>query len=161
MKYIYNILLHLSLVLIPLLSHAQNCEKYHIENCRWADRSFFYSRQSRSAVFTPGMTSKFSIVVYGGEEYYISISGHRKLGDIRLRILESQEDEAVLYDNADYKYEEFFFFKIKRTRKLILEITTEETDGNKEKNKKYCLGVLIEFRDPDSPDKGAKKDTGF
>jgi hypothetical protein len=106
------------------------------------------------------MKSKFSIVVYGGEEYYISVDGHRKLGDIRLRILESGDEEAVLYDNVDYKYEDFFYFKIERTRKLIVEISAEKPDDPEEAEKKYCLGVLIEFRDPDlSGEEG--KSVGF
>ena len=140
---------HIFILLIlfgPFSLHGQDCYNYHINNCRWADRTFLYSRQSRSAVFTPGMRSEFQIVVYGGEEYYISVDGHRKLGDIQLRVYEDTNKETLLYDNAKYKYEEYFFFKNTRTRDLIVEITTEKPDDPENKKDKYCLGVLIEFR---------------
>ena len=79
------------------VSYSQNCNNYHINNCRWADISFLYSRQSKSAVFTPGMRSEFMIVVYGGEEYYMSVDSHRKLGDIRLRVYEDNKSKKPLY----------------------------------------------------------------
>lgn len=123
---------------------AQDCTDYHIENCRWADRTFLYSRQSKSALFTPGMKSNFSIVVYSGEEYYISVSGHRKLGDIHVRLKDDDENNTVLYDNANFKYEDFFYFKNALTKKLIIEVSVKENE--KYKNEKFCIGVLIEFR---------------
>ena len=161
MKYILRAIVIFHLLTISILSYAQNCNQYHIDNCRWADRTFLYSRQSRSAKFTPGMSSDFSIVVYGGEEYYISIDGDRKLGDIRLRVLEDDEQRTQLYDNAEFKYEDFFYFKVSRTRKMIVEVTTEETDDPEESNKEYCVGVLIEFRDTGQPTNKSGQDIGF
>lgn len=141
---IQKILFLIFMSLFPAIIFAQDCTDYHIENCRWADRTFLYSRQSRSALFTPGMKSDFNIVVYGGEEYYISVSGHRKLGDIRVRLKEDNEKNTVLYDNADFKYEEYFYFKNALTKKLIIEVSVLE--NKKYKNEKFCIGVLIEFR---------------
>jgi len=125
---------------------AQSCLQYHVENCRWADRTYLYSRQSRSAGFTPGMTSEFKIVVYAGEEYYIAIEGHRKLGDIQMRLKEDDEIKTILYDNADFKYEKYFYFKNSSSKNLIVEITTPPADNSDEKDKAYCVGVLIQFR---------------
>lgn len=127
-------------------AYAQNCLQYHVENCRWADRTYLYSRQSRSAGFKPGMSSEFKIVVYAGEEYYISISGHRKLGDIQMRLKEDDELKTILYDNADFKFETYFYFKNSTSRNLIIEISTPLPDDPDENEKVYCLGVLIEFR---------------
>ncbi len=148
------------LFLFPVFLFGQNCNNYHKSNCRWADRTFIYSRQSRSALFTPGMSSEFSIVVYGGEEYYISVDGHRKLGDIGVKIYEDDKNKTQLYSNAEFNYEQFFYFKISRTRKLIVEISTEEPKNKEKPDKKYCLGVLIEFRDNKSSE-DEPKDVGF
>ncbi|SRR6056297_1070998 len=153
-----KILITFTFLLLSSTGISQNCTNYHIDNCRWADRTFLYSRQSRSALFKPGMTSKFKIVVYGGEEYYISIDGHRKLGDIRLRILEENEKKTVLYDNAEFKYEKFFYFKNSLTKDLTIEVSTKENE--KHKNKEFCVGVLIEFRDTGSSEDKNKK-VGF
>ena len=125
---------------------SQNCLQYHVENCRWADRTYLYSRQSRSAGFKPGMSSEFKIVVYAGEEYYISISGHRKLGDIQMRLKEDDDLKTILYDNADFNFETYFYFKNSTSRNLIIEISTPPPDDPDENEMVYCLGVLIEFR---------------
>src|SRR6056297_1034673 len=127
MKY----LIHITSVLFFIsffyeISKAQNCADYHVENCRWADRTYLYSRQSRSALFTPGMKSVFNIIVYGGEEYYISVSAHRKLGDIRVQLKENNEKQTILYDNADFKYEDYFYFKNAITKKMIVEVSVPE-----------------------------------
>jgi hypothetical protein len=104
------------------------------------------------------MRSEFSIIVYGGEEYYISVDGHRKLGDIRLRVFEKDDKNALLYDNSEFNYEEFFYFKNSETRNLIVEVKAEEAEDPEEAAEKYCLGVLIEFRDIN---KSQKDSLGF
>ena len=151
----------LPFLLLPLFSGAQECVNYHIDHCRWADRTFLYSRQSRSAYFTPGMKSEFRIIVYGGEEYYISVDGHRKLGDIRVRVFEENDNRTLLYDNAEFRYEAYFYFKNSRTRDLLVEVTTEEPDDPAEGQERYCLGVLIEFRDTGSPEESTRDTVGF
>ena len=161
MKHLLKTILFIHFIGLPFLTTAQNCDKYHIDNCRWADRSFLYSRQSRSAIFTPGMTSEFNIVVYGGEEYYLSVSGDRKLGDIRLRVFEDDQQNTQLYDNAEFNYEDFFYFNATTTRKLILEVSTKEPSKPDKAKKEYCVGVLIEFRDTDETRNNSKDDVGF
>lgn len=160
MKDKFKYLIFSILLFFPIFAFSQDCNDYHIDNCRWADRTFLYSRQSKSALFKKGMSSEFSIVVYSGEEYYISVNGHRKLGDIQLRILEDDDQKKQLYDNSEFNYEKYFFFKVSKTRKLTVEISTEEPEEDKNPDKKYCVGVLIEFRETDSSDE-AEEDVGF
>jgi len=160
MKDKFKYLIFILLFFLPIFAFSQNCTNYHIDHCRWADRTFLYSRQSKSALFKKGMSSEFSIVVYGGEEYYISVDGHRKLGDIRLQIFEDDDQKTQLYDNAEFKYEKYFFFKVSRTRKLIVEVSSEEQENEKKSDEKYCVGVLIEFRNTGSIDE-AEEDVGF
>lgn len=140
---------------------GQDCTNYHIENCRWANRSFLYSRQSQSALFKPGMRSEFRIIVYGGEEYYLSVDGHGKLGDIRVRIFEDEKKEQALYDNAEFNYEKYFYFKNSRTRDLVVEVTSKNTDSGSSSNQRYCLGVLIEFRETEAREKRLQDTVGF
>lgn len=135
---------------------AQECVNYHSDNCRWADDTFLYSRQSKSALFTPGMSSEFVITVYD-EEYYVSVTGDKKLGKIRIRVKEDNKDKTVLYDNAKYKYEDFFYFKNENTRNLIIEVSSMSKQKFSQSADRLCLGVLIEFRN----DKQTKKEMGF
>ncbi len=162
MKFFYKSLIFALLSVIVIQANGQNCRDYHINNCRWGDPSFFYNRQSRSALFSPGTTSKFKIIVYENEEYYIAINGHRKLGKINIKVSEDNETKEELYDNSNFKFENHFFFQNEKTRKLIVKITTEESSSAKENSKKYCLGVLIEFRQMKGSNKNNNsKDIGF
>ncbi|HAF27521.1 MAG TPA: hypothetical protein DCG75_00595 [Bacteroidales bacterium] len=139
------------------VAYAQDCTDYHVNNCRWADESFFFSRQSRSALFTQGMSSEFSITVYGDEEYYISVQGDKKLGKIKIRVKEDNPKKIVLYDNSNYKFENYLYFKNENTRNLIIEITSDAEKKFSSSAERFCLGVLIEFRTFDT--KNTK--TGF
>ena len=129
------------------VTYGQNCSDYHVDKCRWADDSFLYSRQSKSALFTTGMTSEFQITVYGGEEYYVSIAGDKKLGEMRIRVKE--EDKTVLYDNKNYDYESYFYFKNENTRNLIFEVSSVAEKKFSTSTERYCVGVLIQFRNYD------------
>jgi hypothetical protein len=162
MNFLYKSILLFLLSSFAFQANGQSCANYHIENCRWADQSFFYSRQSRSALFIHGTTSKFKIIVYSGEEYYVSVAGHRKLGNIQVKLYVDNDEKEVLYDNSNFDYEEFFYFKNEKTRKLIVEITTEETDDKKDAKDKYCIGVLLEFRSINKAKRNKKeKNIGF
>ncbi len=139
------------------IAYSQSCPNYHIDECRWAGDSFLYSRQSRSALYTAGMTSEFVITVYGGEEYYVSVVGDKKLGNIRIKVMEDNKEKTALYDNSRYKYEGYFYFKNETSRNLILEVTTEGKKKFSQSLERFCLGVLIQFRN----DIDQKTSTGF
>ncbi|MEA3318235.1 MAG: hypothetical protein U9R54_09780 [Bacteroidota bacterium] len=162
MNFLYKTILIFLFSLFASQVNGQVCTDYHIENCKWADLSFFYSRQSRSALFSPGTTSKFKIIVYSNEEYYIAVAGHRKLDDIQIKVYVDNDEKEELYDNSNYNYEEFFYFKNEKTRKIIVEVSTKNTDNKRNKNKKYCVGVLIEYKKINQKKNNKKsKEIGF
>jgi len=152
----YKIVFLISFTLFSFVAISQDCTNYHSEKCKWADDSFLYSRQSKSALFTPGMSSEFVITVYD-EEYFISIKGDKNLGKIRIRVKEDNEEKTVLYDNSIYKYEDFFYFLNENTRNLIIEVSSEANKNFSSSADRNCLGVLIEFRNENS----TKKEIGF
>lgn len=133
------------LLLFSTLSFSQDCTDYHQYHCLFADYTFFYSRQSKSALFRKGQTSELHIVAYSGEEYYVAICAHRKFGDVQFRILEDSQEKTVIYDNADDNYSESVIFSNDITRNLIVEVTVPEGDG-KNMNERRCVGVVIQFR---------------
>ncbi len=148
MKIKMQIGIALVLAILPIWTVAQDCTDYHQYHCVYADYSFFYSRQSKSALFRPGQTSELKIVAYTGEDYYIAVCAHHKFGDIRLRILEDTPAQRVIYDNAKNNYEESITFSNQVTRNLIIEVSVPEGD-EKSANDRRCLGVVIEFRKTD------------
>jgi hypothetical protein len=111
----------------------------------YADYTFFYSKQSKSALFKPGQTSEIKIVAYGGEDYYVAICAHRKFGNVRFRILEDNAAKQVIYDNAADNYSESIIFSNTATRNLIIEVSVPEAEGSTS-GERRCVGVVIEFR---------------
>lgn len=146
MKIYYKILYILFFsILMPLISNGQDCTDYHQYHCMYGDYTFFYSRQSKSALFRPGQTSELKIIAYSGEDYYISVCAHRKFGDIRYRILEDTPAKKVIYDNAMDDYAESIIFTNSITKNLIIEVSVPEGDERNTKDRR-CVGVVLQFR---------------
>lgn len=141
---LYSILL-IAFISITCDSFAQDCTDYHQYHCLYGDYTFFYSRQSKSALFRKGQSSELKIVAYGGEDYYVAVCAHRKFGDIQFRILEDNEKRSLIYDNAKDEYSESIVFSNTITRNLIIEVIVPEGDGRNSSDRR-CVGVVIEFR---------------
>lgn len=166
-KILYLIIFVLSLV--PFKSEAQilyagNCTYYHQENCPIPDFSFYYNGQSKSAKFKLGQTSELRIVVYEGEDYFISVCAPKKWKPIRLRILEDNEERTLLFDNKKQNYVDSVKFSNQVTKRLILEISTpafNESDDKADPNETKCVGVLIASRRSEETEFQPADDTGF
>ena len=140
---------------------AQDCSDFHEFNCTFADWTYFYSRQSKSALFQRGQTSQLKFIAYGGEDYFISVCTHRKFAPLHFKIYEDNEEKDLLYDNASEEYINTVNFSNNRTRKLIIEVTVPE---NKEADpaEKKCVGVLIQFKKTEGKSEEFDPDkTGF
>ncbi len=145
MKPHHYLFLILFLCLKPAFSLAQDCTDYHQYHCLYADYTFFYSKQSKSALFRQGQVSELKVIAYSGEDYYISVCAHRKFGNIRFRIIEDNAGRRVIYNNANDNYSEYITFTNEVTRNLILEVSVPEGDS-KDSNDRRCVGVVIQFR---------------
>jgi len=159
MEKIIKIILFVSLISSPIFSNAQDCTDYHQYHCIYADYSFFYSRQSKSALFKRGQTSELKIVAYSGEDYYIAICAHRKFGDVQFKILEDNPSRTIIYDNADDEYSESVTFSNEVTRNLIIQVTVPDTE-NRDMDDRRCVGVVIQFRKTD-PGEETRGKLGF
>lgn len=139
-----NLLLYILLLFGFSLLYAQDCTGYHQYHCTYADYTFFYSRQSKSALFKRGQTSEMKIIAYGGEDYYIGVCAHRKFGDIHFRIVEDNDERTVIYDNTQDDFSQSVVFSNEITRNLIVEVTVPP--GKKSEMDRRCVGVIIQFR---------------
>jgi hypothetical protein len=92
------------------------------------------------------MTSQFKLVTFGNEDYHISICYERKFKNVRMRVLEDNEDKTPIYDNAEHNYEQTMTFSNNVARRLILEISVPDNPENKENQELHCVGVLVHFR---------------
>lgn len=135
----------LLLLLTVTQTDGQDCFYYHEYFCKFPNSSYFYSGQSRSALFAAGMTSQFKLVTFGGEDYNISLCYERKFKNVRFRLIEDDAAKSVLYDNKNSDYQTIMNFTNNVARKLIIEISVPEEE-NAKKDDLHCVGVLIHFR---------------
>jgi hypothetical protein len=99
---------------------GQDCFYYHEYFCKFPNSTYFYSGQSRSALFAFGMTSEFKIVTFGGEDYHLSICYERKFKNVRMRLIEDNADRTILYDNKDFNFIATMTFTNNVARKPII-----------------------------------------
>lgn len=124
---------------------AQDCYYFHEYQCKFPDKTFYLNGQSRSALFTYGMVSQFKMVTFGGEDYHISICYQFKVKNVRLRLIEDNDDKTVLYDNSENKYATEVSFSNNIARKIIVEISIPDEPNVKDRQPQ-CVGVLIHSR---------------
>lgn len=152
MKHILYTLLLIPILTITIETFAQDCTDYHQYHCIYGDYTFFYSRQSKSALFRKGQSSELKVVAYGGEDYYVAVCAHRKFGDIQFRILEDNEKRNLIYDNSKDNYNESIIFSNTITRNLLIEVIVPVGDG-RDISDRRCVGVVIEYRKTKRPSK--------
>ena len=146
-----------------LLVNAQYCNTFHKKYCQPAGNELFqYNAQSKSALFAIGKTSELNIIVYGGQDYRISLCTDKNLGErVEFKIYEedkSTKKRDLLYDNSKDDYTSEIEFSNDYTIRLIIEVTVPDgssagkgnsvKDGGKGKSLQGsdmgCLGVLVE-----------------
>lgn len=156
------IIIFLSFIIVfsfNTIAYSQKkCDDYVIRNCDSYGPPFKYSGQSKSAIFELGQKSLFSITVYKGFEYRISLCAEKNMKDVLFRIREDNTNKTILYDSS-VDEEDFLekLFYVKSTKNLLVEVYVPEGDIPIEeqtyKKRFGCVGVLIEY------DK--RKGTGF
>ncbi len=129
-----------------VFAKAQDCYYFHEYQCKFPDNTYYLNGQSRSALFTYGMTSQFKMVTFGGEDYHISICYQFKIKNVRFRLIEDNEDKTVLFDNAENKYVTEVSFSNNVARRIIIEISVPDEPTAKDRSVPQCVGVLIHSR---------------
>lgn len=139
---------------ISAVAQTGVCSEFHRKNCNSnnekSDGNWIYNAQSRSGLFTQGMTSKIKCVVYKGMDYRINVCCDSELGNqLNYKIFDGRTNQ-LLYDNATEKNKPNFEFQSASTRQLVIELTVPNAAKNdklKEERKPIdaaCVGLLIE-----------------
>lgn len=141
-----------------LVSQASVCGQFHKKYCKLEkekDERWEYNSQSRSGLFSQGMTSKIRCVIYKGMDYRLTLCAETALGDkLNFKIYDAKTNE-LLFDNASAENTQVFEFQSASTRLVIIEVfvpegATETTNNNALKSKEAaCVGLLIEHKKTD------------
>jgi hypothetical protein len=121
--------------------HAQSCQNYE-KRCENAPTYFEKSSLSRSVTMRKARKVVINQTFFGDREYFISVCGRKKLGDIHFRLISDDENQTVLYDNAAVNFQPSQLFVIQNTMKIKIELSAPHyfDDYNSE-----CAGVQISY----------------
>ena len=110
---------------------------------------WIYNAQSKSGLFTQGMSHKLRCVIYKGMDYRISVCCETVLGDkVNYKIFDARTME-LLFDNSSAENAQLFEFQSISTRQLIIEVTVPTGATEQDKHKAQdaaCVGLLIEHK---------------
>lgn len=140
-----------------LVSQASACGQFHKKYCKLEKEKgekWEYNSQSRSGLFSQGMTSKIRCVIYKGMDYRLTLCAETAIGDkINFKIYDAKTNE-ILFDNASADNAQVFEFQSASTRPIIIEVfvpegATESGDNSLKAKDAACLGLLIEHKKTD------------
>lgn len=150
MKY----LISLSIILVlglGMQAQSSVCSNFHRKYCTFEDKkgNWQYNAQSKSGLFSQGMTSKLRCVIYKGMDYRISVCCETELGEkVNYRIFDARTNE-LLFDNKTAEETQTFEFQSVSTRQLVIEVMVPQGATEKDSHKPTdaaCVGLLIEHK---------------
>lgn len=120
---------------------TQNCSGFE-KKCESAPSYFTKSSLSRSITLRKARKVVINQTFLGGREYYISICGRKKIGDLHLRLIADDENQMVLFDNAANNFKTTQLFVIQNTMKVKIELSAPHyfDDIHAE-----CAGIQIHY----------------
>jgi hypothetical protein len=136
-----------------LSAQSSVCGQFHRKNCAFTDDkakgNWQYNAQSKSGLFSMGMTSKLRCVIYKGMDYRISVCCEATLGEkLNYKIYDARTNE-LLFDNKTAEETQTFEFQSVSTRQLVIEVLVPQGATEKEEHKATdaaCVGLLIEHK---------------
>lgn len=138
-RLIYRLFLP-AFIFICFEAPGQNCTNFDRKCPLPDDRKFERSSMSRSVKIRFKQKQPMNITLFEGKEYYISVCGKSKLGNIQLKVL-SGSDRKVIYDNAANGFADFITIKSELTQKLIFEVSAPA--GKFDGNDPECIGFYV------------------
>lgn len=140
-----------------LIPQATICGQFHKKYCKLEkekDEKWEYNSQSRSGLFSQGMSSKIRCVIYKGMDYRMTLCAETALGDnLNFKIYDAKTNE-LLFDNTSAENTQVFEFQSATTRPIIIEVfvpegATESNNSGLKPKEAACVGLLIEHKKSD------------
>lgn len=138
-------LLLLILFIIPLSSFSQECFEYHKASCIPEPSRFTYNynNYSVSYLFKAGQIRSYSVKLYTGKDYRITLCGDDVFNGVILFKIQ-RDDGVVIYDNSLHNYQLNIEFSSVKTQDVDIIIEAPQVVSLDSFEIVGCIGVLIE-----------------
>jgi hypothetical protein len=121
---------------------AQTCKDFE-NKCQSAPKGFKKSSLSRAFSMRKMKKIKLNTTLLGGNQYFISVCGKAKLGNMHIRIITDDNFKSVLYDNAADDFAANKQFEVEETTKISIEISAPQFFTESESE---CAGIYIAYK---------------
>lgn len=116
------------------------CKGFVKNNCGEAMGEYVPGESFNAAKLFPGDVAEVEMTFYSGIDYRLLICSHEMLGDVRFQL--SDEEDEILYDNAEFQFKENFDFRMEGTRTLTLKLMVPENE-DASINPQGCVAILL------------------
>lgn len=140
-KYLFALSFFLFTLGVTTNSEAQNCSGFE-KRCEEAPKYFTKSALSRSFSVRKGRKLLINQTFFGDREYFVSVCGKKKIGDIHLRIIADDENKMILFDNAANNFKSSQIFVVQNTMKVKIELSAPYYFDNVHSE---CAGIQIHY----------------
>jgi hypothetical protein len=141
MKAIIYILTFAAVIFTTQNSFSQ--KKLDVKNDIKYDKTYQVSGKSRTVKMNRGETFHMSLDLKKDKAYYISVSGNKSLSGIQYRLVSTNENPDVLYDNSAYEFSDKTMISVKEDSKVVLEIKTQPASYFSYSSDKKDVKLLI------------------
>ena len=136
-------LLFVAFVLISVDSDAQ-CKAFVKRSCLPLLPPFTTNGQINNAVFAPGDHAEMPLTFSDGFTYRVIVCSQEILGKINFKIMNNENQ--VVFDNADHDYVNLWDFKITSTQQVKLVINVPEEKTHNEIMHTGCVSIILGFK---------------
>jgi hypothetical protein len=116
------------------------CRSFVKNNCGDAMQGFIPGESFNAVKLFPGDVAEVDMTFFSDVDYRLLVCSHEILGDVQFQLVD-QNDELI-YDNADREFSEYFDFRLEGTRTLGLRITVPQQDDTSI-NPQGCVAILL------------------
>lgn len=107
------------------------------------DKTFKVSSRSKTVEMSKGQTYRIKMKLRENRYYFISVKGKKKLGCVQYKIIDSNNENTVIFDNSAYEFDDNMTFYNEFDRNVIIEIRTMPCCLGKNLTKKYGVKLLF------------------
>jgi len=125
--------------------------KFSTKHCNLNMEGYKSNGQFSFAALSAGEVAELSLIFYRGLDYKLVICGERKMGDLEIKIVSSNDE--VLFDNTEHEMIQDWDFTMTGTQRLRLEVKVTGYAFDGDKTKDGCVNVMIGHRNTELEDK--------
>lgn len=99
------------------------------------------NENANSVLLRAGEEAELDLTFYANQDYRLVVAGHALLGDLQVTLVDQEQE--VLYNNAEVENKNTFDFKVAGTQQLKVRVKVPETQKKGVMAQPGCVTILV------------------